>query len=231
MPQTFNFNPTADQMVRSALQKCGVVGLGMQVKNEWLQDGRDILSSILKALQAKGVTLTQLIPATLTLVPGVSTYALPTTFIDVENEPTTISQPSGDPTESYVERMVYGDWRIISDKTVNGIPTRVYIQKLVAGCTAIFWSTPDQAYTWNYRGFQLLPDMSDGGQTSGLNQRWMEALEWRLAYWLSFPLNISAMRRAELKGNADEQNNIVMRQESERADCNLMLPMDPYHSY
>jgi hypothetical protein len=227
---TYNFNPTADQMVKSALQKCGVLGLGRAPNPEHLQDGRDTLSTILKALQARGVTLTQMIPSTLTLTPGVASYALPTNFIDVENEPTTILQPDGSTTETYVERMTYGDYRIISDKSVSAIPTRVYVQKL-STLTAFFWSVPDKAYTWNYRGLQLLPDMSDGSQGSGLTQRWMAALEWRLAYWLSFPLNIPGQKRAELKAEADAQEAVVMGQESERCDLNLMLPTDPWGSW
>ena len=230
MSPTYTFQLNADQMVRKALQLCGVVGLGRAVPPEMVQDGRDVLSEILKALQARGVTLTQQIPSTLVLTPGVSSYTLPASFIDVENEPTTMLQPAGDSTESYVEPMAYGDWRIISDKTVTGIPTRVYIQKL-AVLTAFFWSVPDQAYTWNYRGTQLLPDMSDGSQTQGLTQRWMGALTWRLAYWLSFPLNIPGARRAELKMSADQQEAVVMGQEVEHADLNFMLPMDPYSSY
>lgn len=229
MPTTFNFNPQADQMVRQALQKCGVVGLGRPVKPEYIQDGRDTLSAILKTLQARGVTLTQLVRSTLTLVPGQASYVLPASFIDVYDEVSTLTQADST-TETYVDRMSYSDWRIISDKDIQGLPTRMYAEK-TSQVTVFFWSVPDQAYTWNYRGIQLLPDMSDGAQTSGLTQRWMGALIWRLAYWLSFPLNVPEARRAELKASADEQEAIVLGQESERGDTQLMLPPDPWGSY
>ena len=125
--------------------------------------------------------------------------------------------------------MGYEDYRIISDKTVSGPPTRVYIEMLSV-LTARFWSVPDQPYTWNARGLALLPDISDGTTTPGLTQRWMAALVWRLAYWLSFPLNVPAARRAELLVEADKQEAIVLGQEVEHIDMNLMLPPDPYSS-
>lgn len=228
---TYVFNLTADQMVRQALQHCGVVGLGMPVLPEMLQDGRDKLSTILKALQARGTTLSQLVRATLVLSPGQSSYVLPAAFIDVEDEQTTLLLPNGSTTETYVDRMAYADWRIISDKSISGLPTRVYIEKSATVCTAFFWSVPDQAYTWEYRGVQLLPDMSTGGQLSELAQKWVSALTWRLAYWLSFPLNVPQMRRQELKTNADDEEKIVLGQEVEHVDLNLMLPPNPYGSY
>ena len=222
------FQLTADGLTKKALQICGVVGLGRQPDNEVLQDARDILSEILKTLQSRGTTLTQAVPLTMTLTAGVSTYAFPTNLIDIDF-PVTV-QAVNDVNETYVEKMVYADYRIISDKTTTGPPTRLYVEKL-ANLTGYFWSVPDQIYTMNYRGIALLPDMSDGSVTPGLTQRWMGALTWRLAYWLSYPLNIPQSRRAEIKAMADEQEGIVLGQENERGDLNLMLPPDPFGSW
>lgn len=230
MSTTFNLN--ADAMAKQALQHCGVVGLGRQPDPAMLQDARDKLSIILKTLQARGTTLTQLTPMTLTMAPGVASYALPANVLDLESEPTTLLQVGGSTanSETYVERMSYADYRIISDKTVTGPPTRFYVEML-STITAKFWSVPDQAYTWNFRALTLLPDISDGSTTPGLTQRWMGALTWRLAYWISFPLNVPSARRSELKAAADEAEAIVMGQESERVDMQFMLPSNPYGGY
>lgn len=232
MATTTTFQLTADGLTKQALQKCGVVGLGRQPDPTVLQDARDTLSTILKTLQARGTTLTQMIPMTLSLAPGVSQYTLASNVVDLESEPTTLLQVSGATanSETYVERMSYSDFRIISDKTVTGPPTRFYVD-MQAVVTVTFWSVPDQAYTWNFRALTLLPDISDGSTTTGLTQRWMGALTWRLAYWISYPLNIPSARRAELKAMADSEEAIVLGQESERVDLCLQLPMDPYGSY
>lgn len=229
---TTSFNLTADGVAKQALQKCGVVGLGRDPDPTMLQDARDTLSVILKTLQARGTTLTQLQPLTLNLVAGQASYVLPANIISVEDEVATLLQVSGSTanSETYVQKISYQDYRIISDKTTQGPPTRFYVEML-STLTAFFWSVPDQPYVFNFRGLALLPDISDGTTQPGLTQRWMAALVWRLAYWLSFPLNVPAARRAELKTEADLQEAIVLGQESERVDMNLMLPPDPFGSY
>jgi hypothetical protein len=222
------FQLTADTFTKQALQLCGLLPMGRVPNNGMLQDARDMMSTMLKSLQARGVTLTQAVRRTVTLAAGTASYALPADVIDVEF-PTTI-QAVGETTETWVDKMVYSDYRIISDKTTQGAPTRAYIEKL-STCTAFFWSVPEKAYTWNYRAITLLPDMDAGSTAPGLTQRWMGALVWRLAYWLAHAHNLPMQKRIELKNMADEEERLVMGQENERGDLNLQLPMDPYRSY
>jgi hypothetical protein len=226
MSTTFQLN--ADTFTKQALQLCGLVALGRQPKNDMLQDARDMFSTMLKSLQSRGVTLTQAVASTLTLTAGTASYSLPVDVIDVEF-PSTV-QITGSDTETWVEKMVYSDWRVISDKTTQGTPTRAYVEKL-STCTVKFWSVPEQGYTWNYRAIKLLPDMSSGTTEPGLTQRWMAALVWRLAYWLAHAYNLPMAKRMELKAVADEEQAVVMGQENERGDLNLQMPPDPYGSY
>lgn len=226
MSTTFQLD--ADAFTKQALQLCGLISMGRQPKNHMLQDARDIFSTILKSLQARGVTLTQAVSSTLTLTAGTADYALPADVIDVEF-PTTVQQTASD-TETWVEKMVYSDYRVISDKTTQGTPTRAYVEKL-SSCTVKFWSVPEQGYIWNYRAIKLLPDMSSGTTEPGLTQRWMAALVWRLAYWLSHAYNLPMAKRVELKAVADEEQRVVLGQENERGDLNLQMPPDPYGSY
>lgn len=226
MSTTFQLN--ADAFTKQALQLCGLITLGRQPNYSMLQDARDMFSTMLKSLQSRGVTLTQAVASTLTLTAGTASYSLPADVIDVEF-PTTV-QITGSDTETWVEKMIYADWRVISDKTTQGTPTRAYVEKL-STCTVKFWSVPEQGYTWNYRAIKLLPDMSSGSTEPGLTQRWMAALVWRLAYWLAHAYNLPMQKRIELKNVADEEQAVVMGQENERGDLNLQMPPDPYGSY
>lgn len=228
MSTTFQLN--ADQFVKGALQFTGVLGLGRTPKQEWLEDARTMFGTILKTLQTRGVTLTQAVPLTLALQQGVSSYPLPADIFDVSDTATLQQVGASSSQETYTEPMVYSDYRIISDKTVTGPPTRFYVQKLAA-LTVFFWSVPDRSYTWFYQGIQLLPDITDGSTKPGLTQRWMGALQWRLAYWLSFPLNVQPGKRQELKEEADKQEAIALGQENEHRDLQIMLPPNPYGSY
>lgn len=226
MSTTFQLN--ADGFTKQALQLCGLVPLGRQPKNDMLQDARDMFSTILKTLQARGVTLTQSVRRTLTLTASDSDYTLGTDVIDVEF-PTTL-QASGSDEETWVERMSYSDWRVISNKTTTGVPTRAFVEKL-ATCVVHFWDTPNDTYTWNYRAVTLLPDMSAGSTEPGLTQRWMGALVWRLAYWMAHAYNLPMQKRVELKSMADQEESAVMGQEHGGVDLQLSIPCDPYRSY
>lgn len=226
MSTTFQLN--ADGFTKQAMQLCGLLPLGRTPSNQMLQDARDLFSVMLKTLQARGVTLTQAVRRTLTITAGVDNYALGADVIDVEF-PATI-QEQGFTDETYIEKMVYSDYRVISDKTSTGRPTRAYVEKL-ATCTVFFWSVPDRTYTWNYRALVLLPDMSAGATEPGLTQRWMGALVWRFAYWLAHANNLPIERRMELKSEAEQMERDVLGQENERGPMMLSLPPDPYGSY
>lgn len=225
MSTTFQLN--ADGFTKQALQLCGLLRLGASPSPQLLADARDLLTVMLKTLQARGVTLTQAVRRTLTLTQGTSSYALGTDVIDVEG-PTTI-QASGSNDETWVEKATYSDWRVISNKSTQGIPTRFYAEKL-SSVSVIFWEIPNATYTWNYRAVVLLPDMSSGSVTPELTQRWMGALVWRFAYWLAHANSLPAQKRRELKDEAEQQEADVMGQENDRGDLYLSLPADPYRS-
>lgn len=226
MSTTFQLN--ADGFTKQALQLCGLLPLGRTPNNQMLQDARDLFTVMLKTLQARGVTLTQAVRRTLTLTAGTASYALGSDVIDVEF-PSTITA-AGFTDETYVDKMVYSDYQIISNKTNQGQPTRVYVEKLQS-VSVIFWSVPEKTYTWNYRAFVLLPDMSSGGTEPSLTQRWMGALVWRFAYWLAHANNLAPERRQELKAEAEQMERDVLGQENERGPLIFSLPMDPFGSY
>lgn len=222
-----SFQLDADGFTKQALQLCGLLRLGGTPSNQLLQDARDLFSVMLKSLQARGVTLTQAVRRTLTLTQGTASYPLGTDVIDVEF-PTTI-QAVGSDDETWVEKMVYSEYRVISNKETTGIPTRAYVEKL-SSVSVTFWEKPNASYTWNYRAIVLVPDADSGSTEPGLTQRWMGALVWRFAYWLSHANNLPQQKRQELKVEAEQHEADVMGQENEGGDLYLSLPTNPYRS-
>jgi len=126
--------------------------------------------------------------------------------------------------------MVYSDYQTISNKTVTGVPTRVFVEKL-SSVSVYFWEIPNATYTWSYRAIVLLPDMDAGSTTPGLTQRWQGALTWRFAYWLAHAYNLNPQKRQELKLEAEQQEASVLGQENQSGDLCLSLPPTPYGSY
>src|SRR5678815_497234 len=156
----YSFNPTADELVRQAFQMGGILSLGRRPRTEQLNDARDILTTLLKAMQAKGTMLVTAERTTLALVAGTASYTLAEDTIDVEFPTTWNSSVST--SEILVERMSYSDYAALGDKTSQGTPTRAYVEK-TATLTVTFYNVPSQAGTWNYRRIRLIRDAANGG--------------------------------------------------------------------
>lgn len=216
----YGFNLTADGIVKQALQISGLLPLGGRPQPTQAADAREILDVMLKGIQAKGVVLTCAERTTLALTSGTASYALPADTLDVEF-PTTITA-SGGTNDTIVEKMVYGDYALISDKASAGMPTRVYVEKQ-ASLTAIFWPVPSASFTWNYRRVRTMRDMDAGNVNMDLTVRWLEAVVWKMAHRLSMASSLSASARAEIRAEAGNAEAVAMGQENERGDLNFGL--------
>jgi hypothetical protein len=216
----YTFNPSADAVVRQALQFAGLLPLGRRPRAEQLADARDMLTTMLKALQNKGIMLTTAERVTLALTPGTASYNLDADTIDVEF-PTTWT-PAGSTSEQIVERMSYSDYAPLSDKAAQGTPTRVYVEKSSL-LTATFWNVPSAAGTWHYRRVRLIRDASDGGVTLDVTARYLEAIVWKMAYRMALANSVSLERVKYLRDEAQASQDETVSDDNERGDCNLIL--------
>lgn len=222
-----SFNPTADQIVRQAFQSAGIVPLGRVPRVDQLNDARDMLTTMLNAMQDKGIMLVTAERVTLTLAPGVASYTLAADTIDVEF-PTTYSSP-GSTSEQIVERMSYSDYAPLSDKTASGIPSRVYVEK-TATLTATFWNVPTEAGTWHYRRVRMIRDVDSGGVTLDITKRYLQAIIWKLAHRLALASGIGIQRVQYLEQQALAAQAEALGDDAERGDCQILLS-DPYGRY
>jgi hypothetical protein len=218
---SYAFNPSADDIVRQAFQYSGLLALGRRPRPEQLADARDLLTTMLKDMQANGTVLTTTERKTLQLVPGTASYLLDADTIDVDF-PTTITAP-GSTAEIWVEKMVYSDYQTISDKQAQGQPVRCYVEK-TATCTAIFWNVPNQAYTWNYRRIRLIRDMDNGGVTLDLTRKYIRAVVFKLAHAIALTSSVPLTRVQYLEQQAAAIEDKVEGDDNERGDMQILLP-------
>lgn len=224
---SYAFNPTADEMVRQAFQAAGILALGRRPRVDQLDDARDMLTTMLKAMQDKGIMLVTAERVTLALVAGTASYTLAADTIDVEF-PTTYSAP-GSTSEQIVERMSYSDYAPLSDKTAAGVPVRVYIEKS-AVLTATFWNVPNAAGTWHYRRVRLIRDASDGGVTLDVTTRYLQAIVWKLAHRLALASGVGLQRIQYLEQQALAAQEEALGDDTERGDMFISLS-DVYGRY
>lgn len=217
---SFSFNPSADAIVKQALQLAGLLALGQQPQTQILSDARDMLTTLLKALQNKGVVLTTAERKTLPLVAGTASYNLDADTIDVEF-PTTLTA-AGATSETFVERMVYSQFQELTDKSAQGTPTRAYVERL-ATVSVTFWNVPNGSFTWNYRRIRLIRDMSDGAATLDMTQRWIEAIVWKLAQRMALAGVMPASKVQYLETQARDAEKAALGSENERGDLQFCL--------
>lgn len=224
---SYSFNPQADQIVKQAFQSAGILALGRTPRTDQLNDARDLLTIVLKEMQAKGMIQVTTERKTLTLSPGVTQYTLDADTIDVEF-PTTYSAP-GSTSEQIVERMSYSDYAPLSDKTAQGTPTRVYVEK-TSVLTASFWTTPSEAGTWHYRRVRMIRDMSDGSTTLDLTPKYIQVMVWKLAHRLALASGVGLPRVQYLESQVLATQAEVMGDDNERGEFQICLA-DPYGRY
>lgn len=216
----YSFNPSADAVIKQALQFAGLLPLGRKPRPDMMADARDMLTTMLKALQAEGIMLVTTERVTLTLVAGTATYALDADTVDVVF-PSTWT-PAGSTSETIVEQMSYSDYAPLSDKTAQGTPTRVYVEK-EAAVTATFWNVPSQGGTWHYRRVRLIRDASDGGVTLDLTQRYLQAIVWKMAHRMAMANSVSLQRVSMLRDEATAAIAAAKGDDNERGDLNMSL--------
>lgn len=217
---SYSFNPTADQLIRQALQLAGLLPLGRSPSAAELAHSRDFLNTVLKSLSAQGACLTQMERKTLPLVAGTATYVLDADTIEVDVPMSIVA--SGSTSEQWIEAISWADYQKLSNKDAQGTPTNVYVEKL-ASVTAVFWPVPNQAFTCNYRRQRLIRDM-ESGTTLDLTQRWFEAIVYSMAALLGRANSLKLDVIKDLQAHADRQIALAKGREHEGVDLVLCLP-------
>ena len=216
----FGFSPTCDTILRMALQKAGLLGLGRSPSQGELAHARDHLNLSLKSLSSQGASLMQMERATLPLVAGTATYALAADTIEVDSVMSVVV--TGQTGETWVTPVVYAEYQKISNKDQQGTPTQVYVEKL-ATVSLVFWPVPDQSYTLSYRRQRLIRDM-ESGTTLDLTQRWYKAVVLDMAAEMSWISSINLGDKQELRRLADAAIHLAQGREQQQGDVTYELP-------
>lgn len=215
----YTFSPTCDTILRMALQKAGLLGLGRTPSAGELSHARDHLNLSLKSMSGHGATLVQMERKTLPLVAGTATYALDSDTIEVDM-PLAIAS-SGTTSQTWVMPMVWDTYQKLSNKDQQGTPTMCYVEKL-ATVSLILWPVPDQAFTLSYRRQRLIRDM-ESGTTLDLTQRWFKAVTLDMAAEMSWISSITLGDKKELRRLADAAIDLAQSRETQIGDISWEL--------
>lgn len=178
---------TAQDIIKAALRKIGVLGVGQSLSAEEAQDGLDQLNRLLSRWAAEGDVIYNKTFENFPLSAGVSSYTIGTgqTF----NTARPVNFLSGfvrNVTTDYgLTLWDYNQWSSTSDKTITGIPTNVFYDGNYPVATIRLYPTPDAAYTlymWSEKPLTAFAGLSTAVD---LPEGWEDALIYNLAVSLA----------------------------------------------
>jgi len=208
------------EILRSAMQQAGILALGQLPQAQVMADARRVLDLRLKALQARSVLLDSKERKTLPLAVGVASYALDSDTIDVHED--AMIQQAGQATETLCIQFPFHNYQILTDKTVQGIPTQFYVEKHQT-VTIFVWPVPSVAMSLNYRRIRLLRDTGDDGKTADLWQRQIRLLTLYVAHDLALGGPLTMARVQYLRTLYEQEEKIVLGDSSEKGSLQFML--------
>ena len=181
--------PSIDDVVAMAYRRAGL--LNVQQSPDIVQGGvaRQILSTIVTALQAEGIAMRAVQPGYVLLVAGQNLYSLPETVIDcVGNgayiDPTQSQVPFQASSETPVIKKDRDTFQNLASKSSESRPTIYYFAREAPLGTLYLWPTPSASEAGGRIRFNfhnLRPDVVNGGMTLPFERYWDEYFVYALA--------------------------------------------------
>lgn len=195
---SYDFDLTVENFVRRAFQLAGVLGPRETPDSHEYGMGRDFADLILKSWQCGGRAMRLIERKTYTLTAGTATVpAIDADTIDIEFP----AYVTYDGTDHEVSRMTLDEYMRISDKTVESIPSRAYVER-AATITMTLYPVPDASATSiTVMRRRIIKDF-EAGTTAELFQRHLAAACRALAVDLAESFGKSDGKLARLENRA-----------------------------
>lgn len=217
-----DFSLTVDRIIKQALQKGGLLPLGQNPRTDQMADARDMLNTKLAALQAKGVILGATERSTLALTAGTSTYDLPADTIDLTNDMAMVAKV-GFNTQTPVYQISYDNYQRLSDKTVTGTPTMMYVEKTGLTVRVLLWTVPTDNSTLYFRRIRLFKNTDSGGVNPDVWIRQQELLVLYMAHDLAMAGNMPQNRIDHLDSLVMKAEKALLGDANEKGDMTCYM--------
>jgi hypothetical protein len=217
---SYSFDLNLAGLVRVALQRASVLGLGDEPQPAEVTAGGEFLNLLLKSWQAASRLLRNVEMVTTTLTAGTATVTLAADTIDVEF-PCSVKLTTGDH-RYQVERMTLDEYQMLSDLTEEGIPTKALVQR-AATVSMTLWPIPTSTVeSITYTRVKLVKDILSG-ETADVQQRYLNALGWGLAAEFAEVYRMPMDKVDRLTARYQEERRNVHRDNAERGHIKFSL--------
>ncbi len=174
--------------------------------------------------QNRGLNMWTFDEGTINLVQGQSTYDLPADTIDLLEQ--VIRTGAGNPatqSDLTISRISVSTYATIPNKTAQGRPIQVWVQRLRDNPKITVWPVPNQGtelnpyYIFKYYRMRRIQDAGDGDNTQDIVFRFLPVITAGLAYYIAMKYPESTDRLPILKAAYEEQFDLAAQEDREKA--------------
>ena len=214
---TTTFNLDIGDILEEAYDLCG-----MEMRSGYdFNSAKRALNLVFLEWQNKGLNLWTLEQGTQALTEGTSSYALPSSALDVVDA--FIRTDSGDTSKQVDQRLTRisrTEYNHQASKLTKSKPSQFYVDKGVSATNIVLWSVPDGAatYTLVYDYVQRIEDVGNpASNNADVPTRFLPCLAYAVAYNIATKHDEALQRVPLLKARYDELWNDVSEADRERA--------------
>jgi hypothetical protein len=211
---TYTYNPSLGELTLYAYNLIGVRNTA--VLQEHMEAARMATNLMLSRWSNQGVNLWAVDLQTVTLVPGTTTYSVPSDTVMILDAYMRIDDGVGDPIDRLILPVSRSEYASYPNKEQQGFTTTYWFDRLLSP-TVTLWPVPDGSaqYLKYYRVRRLQDANLQSGEQVEIPYLWMEAFAYGLAQRLATIW--SPDKVAILKPMADEAYQIAADQNIEQA--------------
>jgi hypothetical protein len=206
------FNLDVSDLIEESFERCGQeLRTGYELKT-----ARRSLNLLTVEWSNRGINLWTIEQGAISLVQGQATYNLPTDTIDLLDM-VVRNGTAQNQTDINISRISVSTYSTIPNKNATGRPIQVWINRQITPQINV-WPTPDgNQYSFIYWRLRRIQDASGSTQTMDIPFRFLNCLVAGLAYYLSMKLPVDPGRRVELKMDYEQQLQMAMDEDREKA--------------
>jgi len=217
---TYAFTLDLTELCEESYSRCGY-----EMRTGWdLKTARISLNLMFQEWASRGLNMFTFEQGTINLVAGQATYELPSDTVDLLEQ--VIRTGAGNPatqSDLTISRISVSTYATIPNKTTQGRPIQVWIERQVEGPRFTVWPVPNQGtidnpyYIFAYWRMRRIQDAGDGANTMDVPFRFVPCMVAGLAYYLAMKVPGGLERLQVLKAQYDEAWDLAAGEDREKA--------------
>ena len=172
--------------------------------------------------QNRGINMWTIDEGSVSLVDGTATYTLPADTIDLLEHVIRTGSGSSQ-SDLSLTRISVSDYSSITNKTSEGRPLQIWINRLRDAPTVTLWPVPDSnSYTLQYWRMRRMEDAGNGVETADMTFRFYPCLVAGLAYHIAMKVPDLAPRLPLLKEEYENQFRMAASEDREKSTWRIV---------